>query len=92
MALYSTRRYSTHNIELIHGYLAIFIVWYAMSYAPSSYITMFRLTLSINIGLVCFLACSSSMPVHHHGLGSGGARVVILCTGVVPRARRIHRI
>jgi hypothetical protein len=52
MALYSTRRYSTHNIELIHGYLAILIVCYTMSYAPSSYITMFSLALSINIGLV----------------------------------------
>jgi hypothetical protein len=92
MALYSAHRYSTHNIELIHGYLAIFIVCYAMSYAPSSYITMFSLALSINIGLVCLRACSSSMPIHHHGEGFGGARVVILCTRVVPKAWRIHRI
>jgi hypothetical protein len=92
MALYSTRQYFTHNIELIHGYLTIFIIWYAMSYAPSSYITMFSLALSINISLVCFRTCSSSMPIHHHGGGSGGARVAILCTGVVARAQRIHRI
>jgi hypothetical protein len=72
VALYLTHRYSTHNIELIHGYLTILIVCFAMSYA-----------LGINIGLVCFLACSSSMRVNHHGGGSGGARVVILCTGVV---------
>jgi hypothetical protein len=81
MALYSTHRYSAHNIEFIRGYLAILIVCYTMSYASSSYKTMFSLALSINIGLVCFRACSSAMPVHHHGGGSGGARVVILCTG-----------
>jgi hypothetical protein len=83
MALYSTLQYSTHNVELIHGYLTILIVSFAMSYAPSSNMIMFSLALSINIDLVCLRACSSSMPVHHHGGGSGGARVVILCTSVV---------
>jgi hypothetical protein len=90
MALYSTHWYSTHNIELIHGYLTILIVCFAISYAPLSYMIMFSLALSINIGLVCFRACSSSMPVHHHGGGSGGARVVILCTSVVLWAQGIY--
>jgi hypothetical protein len=87
MALYLTCRNSTHNIELIHGYLAILIVCYTMCYARLSYITMFMLTFSLNIGLICFRACSSSMRVHHHGGGFRGARVVILCTGVVVWAR-----
>ena len=92
MALYSTYQYSTHNIELIHGYLAVFIVCYTMPYAPSSYITMFSLALSFGIGLVCFHAFSYSMPINHHGRGFGGTRVVIMCTGMVPRARKICQI
>jgi hypothetical protein len=83
MALYSTHQYSTHNTELIRGYSAILIVCFAMSYAPSSYISMFSLALSISIVLVCFRACSSLTHVHHHGRGAGGARVVILCMGIV---------
>jgi hypothetical protein len=50
MALYSTRQYSTYNIELIHGYLTILIVRFAKSYAPLSYMIMFSLALSINFG------------------------------------------
>jgi len=84
MALYSTYRYSTHNIELIHGYLAVFIVGYTMPYAPSSYITMVSLALSTSNNLVCFRACSSLTPGHHHGGGAGGARVVISCTTRYP--------
>jgi hypothetical protein len=90
MALYSTPRYSTHNIELIHGYLTILIVCFAMSYALLSYRIMFSLTLSINIGLVCFWACSRSMPVLHHGRGSEEARVVILCMSMLLWARGIY--
>jgi hypothetical protein len=81
MALYPTCRYSTLNIELIHGYLTILIVCLAMSYAPSSYIIMLSLALSINIDLVCIQACSSLTPVYHHGGGARGVRLVILVHG-----------
>jgi hypothetical protein len=81
MVLCSTRRYSNHNIELIHGCLTILTVCFAMSYPPLSYMIMFSLALSINIGLVFFRACSSSMPIYHHAGGFEFARVVILCTG-----------
>jgi len=62
------------NIELIHGYLAILIVCYTMSYASLSYITLFSLVLSLNIGLVCYSGllnalCLSNMMV---GVGGGG--------------------
>jgi hypothetical protein len=63
-----------------------------MSYASSSYIPMFSLVLSLDIGLMCFWACSSSMPVDHHGWGPGGARIVIMSAGVVLGHRRIHQI
>jgi hypothetical protein len=54
-----------------------------MSYASSSYIPMFSFVLSLDIGLICFQACSSSMPVAHHGWGPGGARIVITSAGAV---------
>jgi hypothetical protein len=92
MALYPTCWYSINNTEFIHCSLAILIVCHTMPYALSGYIAMFSLALSLNIGLVCFRACSCSMPVDHHGCGSRGARIVIMFTGMVPRARRIHRI
>ena len=38
-----------------HGYLAILIVCYTMSYALLSYITLFSLVLSLNIGLAYYL-------------------------------------
>jgi hypothetical protein len=91
MALYSTRWYSTHNTQLIRGYLTM-IICFAMSYAPLSYIIMFSLALSTSIDLVCFRACSSLTPGHHHGGGAGGARVVILCTSVVLCAWGIYGI
>jgi hypothetical protein len=62
-----------------------------MSYAPLSYMIMFSLALSTSISLVCFRACSSLTPGHHHGGGSEGARVVILCTGVVLWEQGIYR-
>ena len=43
MSLYSTCLYFALNIEFIHGYLAILIVCHTISYAPSSYITLFSL-------------------------------------------------
>ena len=91
MTLYSTYWYSNH-LEFIHGCLAISIVCHAMSYTLSSYITMFSLALSFGIGLMCFHAFSYSMPINHHGRGFGGAIVVIMCTGMVPRARKICQI
>ena len=67
MALYSTCLYFALNIEFIHGYLAILIICHTISYAPSSYITLFSLALSTNIDLLCFEAYSSLTPGHHHG-------------------------
>ena len=40
-----------------------------------------------DIGLLCFRACLSILPIHPKGGGTGGARVVTSYAGMVPDTR-----
>ena len=62
-----------------------------MSYASSSYITLFSLVLGLNIDLVCSWDYSSLTLGHRQDEGARGARLVILCMNMVPWARGIYR-
>ena len=77
MALYSDFRYIIH-IEFIFGYLAMFVACLALiSIYPSYSSCMLRpIDLGKDIGLLCFRACLSILPV--------GARIVTSYLGLVP--------
>ena len=85
MALYSDFPYAIH-IEFVLGYLAMFVASLALISAYSSYTScLLRLDdLGTDIGLLCFRACLSILPVHPKGGGPGGARVVTSYAGMVP--------
>ena len=77
MALYSDFRYAIH-IEFVFGYLAMLIACLDLICALSSYTSCLLRPddLGKDIGLLCFRACLSILPVHPKGGGPGGARVV----------------
>ena len=72
MALYSDFLYAIH-IVFVLGYLAMFVACLALGCALSSYSScMLRPDdLGKNIGLLCFRACLSILPVHPKGGGPG---------------------
>ena len=74
MALFSDFRYAIHS-EFVLGYLAMFVACLALSCVLSSYSScMLRPDdLSKDIGLLCFRAYFSILPVHPKGGGPGGA-------------------
>ena len=84
MALYSDFRYAIHS-EFVLGYLAMFVACLALISASSSYSSCLLRPddLSKDIGLLCFRACLSILPVHRKGGGPGGARVVTSYAGMV---------
>ena len=85
MALYSDFRYAIHS-EFVLGYLALFVACLDLIYALSSYISCLLRPddLGKDIGLLCFRAFLSILPVHPKGGGPGGARVVTSYVGIVP--------
>jgi hypothetical protein len=85
MALYSDFRYSIHY-EFVLGYLAMLLECLALICASSSYISFLLRPddLGKDIGLLCFRACLSILPVHPKGGGPGAARVVTSFAGMVP--------
>ena len=88
MALYSDFLYAIH-IEFVLGYLAMFVACLALISASSSYSSCLVRPddLGKDIGLLCFQACLSTLPVHPKGGGPGGARVVTSYAGMVPGIR-----
>ena len=84
MALYSTCQLSIHNIELCHGCFTILIVYQSMlSSFMSCAMDMVRPDdPGMDIGSLCFWACSSILLVHPKGGRSGDARVVTSHTSV----------
>ena len=87
MALYSFCQYSIHNIELDHGCNTISIVYQSIFMFIMSCVTnMVRPDdLGMDIGLLCFRACSSVLLVHPKGGRPGDATIVTSYTGVVLR-------
>ena len=85
MALYSDIRYAIHT-EFVLGYLTMFLACSALICALSSYTSCLRRLddLGKDIGLLCFRAYLSILPVHPKGGGPGGARVVTSYAGMVP--------
>ena len=85
MALYSDFRYAIHS-EFVLGYLAMFLACLALIYALSSYTSsLLRLDdLGKDIGLLCFRAYLTILPVHPKGGGPGGAMVVTSYVDMVP--------
>ena len=85
MALYSDFYYAIHT-EFILGYLAMFAACLALIYALSSYTSCLLIPddLVKDIGLLCFRAYLSILPVHPKGGGPGGAKVVTSYAGMVP--------
>ena len=77
MALYSDYRYAIHK-EFVLGYLSMFLACVAKFCSYSSCISCLLRPddLGKDIGLLCFRACLSVLPVHPKGGGPGGARVV----------------
>ena len=75
MALYSDYHYAIHT-EFILSYLAMFLACLALICASSSYTSCLLRTddLGKDIGLLCFRACFSILPVHSKG---GGPRVSV---------------
>ena len=84
MALYSNFRYAIH-IEFVLGYRAMFVACLALICALTSYTSCLLRPddLHKDIGLLCFRACLSILPVHSKGGGLGGARVVTSYAGMV---------
>ena len=68
MALYSDSRYAI-PIEFVLGYFAMFVACLAMICALPSYSSCMRRPddLGKDIGLLCFRACLSILPVHPKG-------------------------
>ena len=85
MALYSFCQYSINNIDLDHGCYAISIVYQSMLMFIMSCVTnMVRPDdPGMDIGSLCFRACSSVLLVHPKGGSLGDARVVTSYTGMV---------
>ena len=83
MALYSDFLYANH-LEFVLGYLAMFVTCLALSCALSSYSSCILRPddLGKDIGLLCFRACLSILPIHPKGGGPGGARVVTSYVGM----------
>ena len=88
MALYSDFHYIIH-IEFILGYLAMFLACLALIYALSSYTSCLLIPddLGKDIGLLCFRAYLSILPVHPKGGGPGGAKVVTTYAAWCPGIR-----
>ena len=86
MALYSDSHYAIH-IEFVLGYLAMFLACLALICALSNYTSCLLRPddLGKDIGLLCFRACLSILPVHPKGGGPGGAKVVTSYAGMVPK-------
>ena len=87
MALYYTCLYHIYTELCIYATL---IVCYTILCASYCYTSMLSIDLPYCIDGVCLQACSNLKHVDHHGSGAGGARVVIMVVGVVPRYHRIH--
>ena len=85
MALYSDFLYAIH-IEFVFCYLAMFVACLALISALPSYSSCLLRPddLGKDIGLLCFRACLSILPVHPKRGGPGGARVVTSYAGMVP--------
>ena len=85
MALYSDFLYIIH-IEFVLGYLAMFLAYFALISASSSYSSCLLrpVDLGKDIGSLRFRACLSILPVHPKGGGPRGARVVTSYAGMVP--------
>ena len=85
MALYSDSHYAIH-IEFVLGYLAMFVACLVLISAYSSYSSCLLRPddLGKDIGLLCFRAFLSILPVHPKGGRPGGARVVTSYAGMVP--------
>jgi len=85
MALYSNCQHSIHNIELCHDCFTILIVYQSLLWLFMSCATdMVRPDdLGLNIGSLCFQACSSVLLVHSKGGRPVDARVVTSYTGMV---------
>ena len=85
MPLYSDIRYAIHT-EFVLGYLAMFLACLALICALSSSTSCLLRPddLGKDIGLLCFRACLSTLPVHPNGVGPRGARVVTSYAGKVP--------
>ena len=85
MTLYSFCTYSIHNIEFIHGCYTILIVSQSMLSFIMSYAKyMVRPNdQGMNIGSLCFQACSSILLVRTKGGSPLDARAVTSYTGVV---------
>jgi len=77
MALYSDIRYAIH-IELVLGYLAMFLACLVLICALSSYTSCLLRPddLGKDIGSLCFWAYLSILPVHPKGGGPEDAKVV----------------
>ena len=85
MALYSDFRYAIHT-KFVLGYLSMFVACLALICALSSYISCLLRPddLGKDIGLLCFRAYISILPIHPKGGGPGGAKVVTSYAGMVP--------
>src|SRR6185503_3027135 len=85
MALYSDSRYAI-NSEFVLGYLAMFLACLALICALSSYTSCLLRPddLGKDIGLLCFRAYLSILPIHPKGGGPRGAKVVTSYAGMVP--------
>ena len=85
MALYSDYRYAIH-LEFVHGYLAIFLAFFAMIGLSSSYISCLLNPddLGKDVSSLFFWSCLRVLPVHPKGGGPRGTRVVTSYAGMVP--------
>ena len=85
MALYSDFCYAIQS-EFVLGYLPMFVACLAsISALPSYSSCMLRPDdLGKDIGLLCFQAYLSILPVHPKVGGPGGAKVVTSYAGMVP--------
>ena len=85
MALYSDFHYAIHT-EFVLGYLAMPLACLALICTLSSYSSCFLRPddLGKDIGLLCFQAYLSILPVHPKVGGPGGAKVVTSYAGMVP--------
>ena len=83
MALYSDYRYAIHK-EFGLDYLAMFLSCLAMICSSSCCISCLLRPddLGKDIGLLCFRACHSILPVHPKCAGPGGAKVVTSYAGM----------
>ena len=85
MALYSDFCYAIHS-EFVLGYLGMFLACLALICALSSSTSCLLRPddLGKDIGLLCFRAYLSILPIHPNGGGPRGAKVVTSYAGMVP--------